>query len=201
MFKEAFVTMLCLIGIYVVFRILIRKNEPLAKKFITGGLLLTLILNIGYNGYAFFPRLVLDDKNYLGDAEENLFIYNAPSEFRDQIIFPVLQNRAVLVDESAGFYTLFLSTFSKNVTELSLAPVDRDSLISARDRLSFSTEFSMVNLANYAFPEYIEISEVPDLYLDEDSLSDEDTLIAVSDESGNLYLFTQSTYREVTGHE
>ncbi|MCM1537168.1 MAG: hypothetical protein NC254_02075, partial [bacterium] len=82
MFKEAFITILCFIAIYGIFRILLRKNTLLAKRLIAGGLMLTLLLNIGYNVYAFFPALVLDGVNYLGDAEENLFIYNEESEFR-----------------------------------------------------------------------------------------------------------------------
>lgn len=201
MFKEAFITVLCFIGIYVIFRILIRKNELLAKRLIVAGLTLTLFLNIGYNVYAFFPTLVLDGVNYLGDAKGNLFIYNEESEFRDQILFPVLQNRTVLVDGSADFYSLFFRTFAGSTEDVTLTENERAVLISARDTLSFSARFKIVNLMNYAFPAYIEFSEVPYLYLDEAGLSGEAVLIAVSDNTGDLYLFTEKNYREVTGHE
>ncbi|MBD5468106.1 MAG: hypothetical protein HDR21_08175 [Lachnospiraceae bacterium] len=201
MFKEAFITVLCFIGIYVIFRILIRKNELLAKRLIVAGLTLTLFLNIGYNVHAFFPPLMLDGINYLGDAKGNLFLYNKESEFRDQILFPVLQNRTVRVDESADFYSLFFRTFADGAEDVTLPEDERAALISAQDTLSFSAPFKVVNLMNYAFPAYIEISEIPYLYLDEAGLSGEAVLIAVSDDTGNLYLFTEKTYREVTGHE
>ncbi len=63
MFKEAFITVLCFIGIYVIFRILIHKNELLAKRLIVAGLTLTLFLNIGYNVHALFAGLGLDRVN------------------------------------------------------------------------------------------------------------------------------------------
>lgn len=201
MFKEALVTVLCFIVIYIIFRVLLRKKELLAKQLLAGLLALTLLLNIGYNVHAFFPAFVLDGINYLGDASGNLFIYNKESEFSDQILFPVLQNRAVLIDESADFYALFFNTFAEKTTKVSLTADERASLISTQDQLSFSDRFPIVNLANYAFPEYMKISEIPMLYLDEEALVGEDTLVAVADEGGNLYLFAQSTYREVTGHE
>ena len=201
MFKEAFLTVLCFIGIYVIFRILIRKNELLAKRLIVAGLTLTLFLNISYNVHAFFPALVLDGINYLGDARGNLFIYNEESEFRDQILFPVLQNRTVLVDGSADFYSLFFRTFAGLAEDVTLTENERAALISARDTLSFSAPFKIVSLMNYAFPVYIGISEIPYLYLDEAGLSGEAVLIAVSDDTGDLYLFTEKNYREVTGHE
>lgn len=201
MFKEALITVLCFIGIYVILRILLRKNMLLAKRLIMGGLMLTLLFNIGYNVHAFFPAFVLDGINYLGDAEENLFIYNKESEFTDQILFPVLQNRTVLADESADFYELFFRTFAKTTEALSLTNGERDALICKRDALSFSGPLHIVNLMNYAFPGFQKLTELPILYLDEASLSGEDTLVAVSDDDGNLYLFTQKTYREVTGHE
>lgn len=199
MFKEAFITILCFIAIYVILRILLHKNELLAKRLIAGGLALTLLLNIGYNVHAFFPALVLDGINYLGDAEGNLLIYNEESEFQDQILFPVLQNRTVLIDESADFYTLFLRTFAKKAEAFTLTEYERGLLLSSSDSLPFSTVFHNVNLMSYAFPSFVAILEVPDVYLDKDTLSGEDTLVAVSDEAGNLYLFTQKTYREVTG--
>lgn len=201
MFKEALVTVLCFIAIYIIFRILLQKKERLAKQLLAGLLALTLLLNIGYNVHAFFPAFVLDGVNYLGDASGNLFIYNEGSEFPDQILFPVLQNRTVLIDESADFYALFFNTFAKKTTNVSLTADEHASLISARDQLSFSDRFRLVSLANYAFPKYAEISEIPMLYLDEDALSGADTLIAVADTGGNLYLFAQSTYQEVTEHE
>lgn len=200
MFKEALITVLCFIGIYVVLHILLRKNVQLAKRLIMGGLMLTLLFNIGYNVHAFFPAFVLDGINYLGDAEGNLFIYNKESDFPDQILFPVLQNRTVLADGSADVYALFFRTFAKKTEALSLTKDERDALIFKRDALSFSASLQIVNLMNYAFPGY-KLTELPNLYLDEASLSGEDTLIAVSDDAGNLYLFTQKTYREVTGHE
>lgn len=200
MFKEALITVLCFIGIYAVLRILLRKNMLLAKRLIMGGLMLTLLFNIGYNAHAFFPAFVLDGINYLGDAEGNLFIYNKESEFSDQILFPVLQNRTVLADESADFYMLFLRTFGKKTEVLSLTNGERDALIFTRDTL-LSASLHIVNLMNYAFPGYQNLAELPTLYLDEASLSGDDTLVAVSDDDGNLYLFTQKTYREVTGHE
>lgn len=201
MFKEAFITVLCFIGIYVIFRILLSKNELLARRLMAGALALTLLFNIGYNVYAFFPALVLDDINYLGDAKDNLFIYNEESEFPDQILFPTLQNRTVLVDGSAQFYALFLRTFARSAEELTLTEDERALLISTRDALSVSAPLKIVNLMNYAFPGYRELSEIPTLYLDESKLSEEDTLIAVADADGNLYLFTEVSYREVTGNE
>ena len=201
MFKEAFITVLCFISIYVILRILIKKNTLLAKRLIIGALALTLLLNICYNVYVFFPALVLDGVNYLGDAEGNLFLYNEESEFRDQLLFPVLQDRTVRIDESADRYALFFRTFAKSTETLSLTKDECALLISAQDTLSFSTPLKIINLMNYAFPSYAEISDIPMLYLDESNLSGENTLVAASDDNGNLYLFTQKTYWEVTGYE
>ncbi|MCM1538851.1 MAG: hypothetical protein NC254_10695, partial [bacterium] len=119
---------------------------------------------------------------------------------RDQILFPVLQNRTVLVDDSANFYILFFRTFAGSTDDFSLAPDERSVLISMCDTLSFSTSLRLINLMNYAFPGYQELTNIPTLYLDEAALSGEYTLIAVSDNHQNLYLFTQKTYREVTAH-
>lgn len=201
MFKEALITVLCFTGIFVILRILIKKNELLAKRLIAGALALTLLLNIGYNVYAFFPALVLDGINYLGDADGNLFIYNEESEFADQILFPVLQNRTVLIDESAEFYALFFCTFAESTEALSLTERDRALLTSTPDVLSFCAPLHIVELANYAFPDHAKLPETPVLYLDENGLSGENTLIAISDNAGNLYLFANQTYLEVTGHE
>ncbi|MBD5531559.1 MAG: hypothetical protein HDQ98_05050 [Lachnospiraceae bacterium] len=201
MFKEAFITVLCFIGVYVILRVLIKKNILLAKRLIIGALALTLLLNICYNVYAFFPALAIDGVNYLGDAEDNLFIYNEKSEFRDQILFPTLQNRTVRIDESAACYALFFRTFAKSTETLSLTEDECAMLISAQDMLSFSAPLKIIHLMNYAFPSYAEISEVPILYLDESNLSGEDILVAASDDNGNLYLFTQKAYLEVTGYE
>lgn len=201
MFKEAFITVLCFTGIYVILRFLLQKNELLAKRLIAGALTLTLLLNIGYNIHTFFPSLVLDGINYLGDADGNLFIYNEESEFTDQILFPVLRNRTVLIDESAQFYELFLRTFSGTAEELSLSENDCALLLSTPDNFSFTAPLHIVELANYAFPDHAKLPEMPVLYLDEDGLASEDTLIAISDDAGNLYLFAEKTYLEVTGHE
>lgn len=201
MFKEAFITVLCFTGIYVILRFLLQKNELLAKRLIAGALTLTLLLNIGYNIHTFFPSLVLDGINYLGDADGNLFIYNEESEFTDQILFPVLRNRTVLIDESAQFYELFLRTFSGTAEELSLSENDCALLLSTPDNFSFTAPLHIVELANYAFPDHAKLPEMPVLYLDEDGLAGEDTLIAISDDAGNLYLFAEKTYLEVTGHE
>lgn len=201
MFKEAFITVLCFTGIYVILRFLLQKNELLAKRLIAGALTLTLLLNIGYNIHTFFPSLVLDGINYLGDADGNLFIYNEESEFTDQILFPVLRNRTVLIDESAQFYELFLRTFSGTAEELSLSENDCALLLSTPDNFSFTAPLHIVELANYAFPDHAKLPKMPVLYLDEDGLAGEDTLIAISDDAGNLYLFAEKTYLEVTGHE
>lgn len=201
MFKEAFITVLCFTGIYVILRFLLQKNELLAKRLIAGALTLTLLLNIGYNIHTFFPSLVLDGINYLGDADGNLFIYNEESEFTDQILFPVLRNRTVLIDESAQFYELFLRTFSGTAEELSLSENDCALLLSTPDNFSFTAPLHIVELANYAFPDHAKLPEMPVLYLDEDGLAGEDTLIAISDDAGNFYLFAEKTYLEVTGHE
>lgn len=201
MFKEAFITVLCFTGIYVILCFLLQKNELLAKRLIAGALALTLLLNIGYNIHTFFPAFVLDGMNYLGDADGNLFIYNEESEFTDQILFPALQNRTVLIDESAQFYNLFLRTFSGAAEELSLSENDCAMLLSTPDIFSFTAPLHIVELANYAFPDHAKLPEMPVLYLDEDGLAGEDTLIAISDDAGNLYLFAEKTYLEVTGHE
>ncbi|MDE6421517.1 MAG: hypothetical protein K2K87_13495, partial [Lachnospiraceae bacterium] len=105
----------------------------------------------------------------------------------------------VFVDESAQFYALFLQTFAGSTKELSLTENELSLLVSSQHALSFFAPFRITDLMNYAFPVYREISSVPNLYLDEDHLTGEDTLIAVSDDDGNLYLFAQETYREVTG--
>ncbi len=201
MFKEAFVTVLCFAGIYFIIRFLLRKNRILAQRLIAAGLLLTLLLNTVYNLRELFPSLILDDEAFLGDAKDNLFLYNKDSQYPEQILFPVLQNRNVLADDSASFYTLFLNTFSGSVKEISLSDEYRDALLSRREELTFSAPLCLVTLLDYAFPDNGDLAALPTVYLDESELAGQDTLIALADSGGNLYIFAESTYQEVIGHE
>ncbi len=199
MFKEAVIILLVFVILYVILRLLLRK-KPQAFRIAALTLLVgSILLNSYYNLKTFFPDFVLDGHVPLGDSSENLFLYKADSQYPCEIIFPVLQGRTVRIDDSSDYYDLFLSTFSKETSSITLSDVDRETVLSkASDFPSIST-MHLIDMMNYAFKTEADFTELPLLYVQTEALTGDDTLIAVIDEGYNLYLMSETYFSELTG--
>lgn len=198
MFKEAAATIILFVIIFVLLRSLLSKKrqafQVVSLCLITG----SLLLNIYYNIKNLFPEFVLDETVPLGDCRENLFLYKSDSQYPCHILFPILQSRTVLVDNSCGFYDLFLHTFSGDTRSIDISENDTALIVSASEQFSHKSILNLVTLMDYAFPDNHTITEDPLVYIRTDSLEGADTLVAVIDESFNLYLMSESDFYEIT---
>ncbi|MCM1103337.1 MAG: hypothetical protein NC409_04445 [Clostridium sp.] len=198
MFKEAAVTILLFILLFFLLRLLLSRKQR-AFQIVSFCLILgSLFLNICYNLKNLFPEFVLDETVPLGDCRENLFLYKADSQYPCHILFPILQDRTVLIDSSCGFYDLFLHTFSKDTRTIEISPEDAALVASSSGQFSHESILHLVTLMDYAFPDNHLIAGEPLLYVCTDGLNGADTLVAVIDEHLNLYLMSETDFYEMT---
>lgn len=193
MFKETLLLFTIALCLCFVLRLLLDKKPHFFCLITILVLISTVAINIVYNIQAFLPEFVLDDQVPLGDCKENLFLYKADSQYPCEIIFPLLQDRDICIDSSSTYYDLFLETFSNKTSKISLSDQEREAVIS---ETSFSkiTPFPLIELMNYAFKESYTFKELPTLYIQTNSLSHDDTLIALIDENCNLYLMSKTYF-------
>lgn len=198
MFKEAIITIIMFIILFFFLRLLLLKKRQ-AFQIVSLTLLLgSLLLNLCYNLKNLFPDFVLDETVPLGDCSGNLFLYKPDSQYPSQILFPILQNRTVLVDSSSDFYDLFLNTFSGQIQPITISPADKEAVTSCRDSFSYQSTLHLVTLMNYAFPDNPISDGDPLVYIRTDTLTGADTLVAVIDENFNLYLMSASDFYQIT---
>lgn len=197
MYKE----FLAIIFIFIVLFFLLRflyAHKPETFRIVSLSLVgLTLALNIFYNLKTFFPSFVLDNEAPLGDSKENLFLYKADSSFNCEVVFPVLDGRTVLLDNSDDFYELFINTFSKEASAIDISQTDRDHLAFHISDFDISAKLYIINMMNYAFPRHGEVAIIPSVYVQTQDLKGETTLVAVSDSDLNLYLMSEKYYRSI----
>ena len=207
MFKEAFLIVILLFLFYFIIK-KVSARRPAWIIGLTGRLLVLFCAgNLIYNQLFTFPDFYMDTKTGMyryGTFRENLFSYNSEFRFQDEILFPILKNRTVLLDDSAGFYQKFFSMFSKDVKATELSAKEREILLSHRDDFDFSHEFTCIGTMNYVtddIPEALiptmEEKVYPWVYVNTSSLQGKEQLIALIDQDYNLYIMSVDYYKQI----
>lgn len=198
MFKEAAVTIVLFIILFIVLRLLFVRKRRIFQVVCLTLAAGSILLNTYYNLKNLFPDFVLDGTVPLGDCRENLFLYKSDSQYSCQILFPILQGRTVLIDSSNDFYDLFLSTFSDGTKSIDINENDAGLIVSYSGQFPYQSVLHLVTLMDYAFPDNNTVSGDPLVYIRTDGLEGADTLMAVIDENLNLYLMSEADFYEMT---
>lgn len=209
MFKEIFAGFLALCILWFCFRLLYKKSEKVAAWAVTGLLVLFCAANIIYNSLNIFPDFYMDIINgrfRYGTFSENLFAYSDEFMFQDEILFPVLRNRHVSLDDSAEFYEKFFNLYAASTNSIAVTESQRDSVITHLDEFAFSHEFSCIGIMDYAKdflpPELepaFEEEAYPMVYIHTESLRGQKKLVAVMDTDYTLCLMSEDYYDTITG--
>lgn len=209
MFKEAFIGIFLLFFFYFIYRLLQKKKPKAAAIVFVAVLLLSCAGNIIYNAIVMFPDYYMDIINgrfRYGTMSENLFAYSDEFMFQDEIIFPVLRNRSVSLDESADFYQKFISLYSDSYETVSISPEEKEIIRSHQTDFAFAHEFTCIGIMDYvtddlpdALTASFEEEKYPMLYIHTASLKGQKQLTAVMDESYSLYVMSTDYYTEITG--
>lgn len=207
MFKEAFLIVILLFLFYIIIKKL-SARKPGRIIGLTGGLLILFCAgNLIYNQLYTFPDFYMDTKTGVyryGTFRENLFAYNSEFRFQDEILFPILKNRTVLLDDSSGFYHKFFTMFSKDVQAVTLSGEERENLLSHKEDFDFSHEFTCIGTMNYVtdnIPEALvptmDEKIYPRVYINTSSLQGKEQLIALIDQDYNLYIMSVDYYQQI----
>lgn len=192
MFKEFGLIILIMGAAYVtLFRI--RKRNSVYFLWILIGLVgLTTIINLVYNFKYIFPDYVYEGVP-IGDSSENLFTYKKDSEFQWQILFPILKNREVYIDDRNDFYYTFMETYADKVIKIEIPETVRQSIAEEAEESWTDIMLSMLLQLDYIFPEYIYLPKegFPYLKINLNNLGDSTELAAYVDEKENLYLMSK----------
>lgn len=207
MFKEAFLIVILLFLFYIIIKKLsARKPDRIIG--LSGGLLILFCAgNLIYNQLYTFPDFYMDTKTGVyryGTFRENLFAYNSEFRFQDEILFPILKNRTVLLDDSSDFYHKFFTMFSKDVQAVTLSGEERENLLSHKEDFDFSHEFTCIGTMNYVtdnIPEALvptmDEKIYPWVYINTSSLQGKEQLIALIDQDYNLYIMSVDYYQQI----
>ena len=207
MFKEAVLIVVLLFFFYLVIKKLSVRRPGLIIG-LTGGLLILFCAgNLIYNQLFTFPDYYMDTKTGVyryGTFRENLFAYNSEFRFQDEILFPILKNRTVLLDDSSDFYHKFFTMFSKDVQTVTLSVEERETLLSHKEDFDFSHEFTCIGTMNYVtedIPEALvptmDEKIYPWVYVNTSSLQGKEQLIALIDQEYNLYIMSVDYYKQI----
>lgn len=207
MFKEAVLIVVLLFFFYLVIKKLSVRRPGLIIG-LTGGLLILFCAgNLIYNQLFTFPDYYMDTKTGVyryGTFRENLFAYNSEFRFQDEILFPILKNRTVLLDDSSDFYHKFFTMFSKDVQTVTLSVEERETLLSHKEDFDFSHEFTCIGTMNYVtedIPEALvptmDEKIYPWVYVNTSSLKGREQLIALIDADYNLYIMSVDYYKQI----
>lgn len=207
MFKEAVLIVVLLFFFYLVIKKLSVRRPGLIIG-LTGGLLILFCAgNLIYNQLFTFPDYYMDTKTGVyryGTFRENLFAYNSEFRFQDEILFPILKNRTVLLDDSSDFYHKFFTMFSKDVQTVTLSVEERETLLSHKEDFDFSHEFTCIGTMNYVtedIPEALvptmDEKIYPWVYVNTSSLQGKEQLIALIDQEYNLYIMSVDYFKQI----
>ena len=207
MFKEAVLIVVLLFFFYLVIKKLSVRRPGLIIG-LTGGLLILFCAgNLIYNQLFTFPDYYMDTKTGVyryGTFRENLFAYNSEFRFQDEILFPILKNRTVLLDDSSDFYQKFFTMFSKDVQAVTLSGEERETLLSHKEDFDFSHEFTCIGTMNYVtddIPEALvptmDEKIYPWVYVNTSSLQGKEQLIALIDADYNLYIMSVDYFKQI----
>lgn len=207
MFKEAVLIVVLLFFFYLVIKKLSVRRPGLIIG-LTGGLLILFCAgNLIYNQLFTFPDYYMDTKTGVyryGTFRENLFAYNSEFRFQDEILFPILKNRTILLDDSSDFYHKFFTMFSKDIQTVTLSAEERETLLSHKEDFDFSHEFTCIGTMNYVtedIPEALvptmDEKIYPWVYVNTSSLQGKEQLIALIDADYNLYIMSVDYFKQI----
>lgn len=209
MFKEALAGIFCLFLFYCICKFLWKKNKPGLAALVAVVLSGSCLAGILYNAKIMFPDFYMDTVTgpyRYGTFSENLFAYSDEFMFQDNILFPVLRNRTVLLDNSADFYEKFFSLYAKSSESIEISESSRSSVLTNVSDFDFSHEFSCIGIMDYVTdgsPQELAASfeeEIyPTIYIQTASLEDEPTLVVIMDSDYTLYVMGQAYYQNLTG--
>lgn len=209
MFKEALAGIFCLFLFYCICKFLWKKNKPGLAALVAVVLSSSCLAGILYNAKVMYPDFYMDTVTgpyRYGTFSGNLFAYSDEFMFQDNILFPVLRNRTVLLDNSADFYEKFFSLYAKSSESIEISESSRSSVLTSVSDFDFSHEFSCIGIMDYVtdgIPQELTASfeeEIyPTIYIQTASLEDEPTLVVIMDSDYTLYVMGQTYYQNLTG--
>jgi len=209
MFKEALVGVLALSFFYVAYRFLWRHRRRVAVMVFVAILVVFCAANVLYNGFVMFPDFYMDTVSGVfryGTFSGNLFAYSDQFMFRDNILFPILENRAVSLDDTAGFYKKFFSLYAREYDEFDIPENARQEIASRQADFDFSYEFSCIGIMDYVKDEIPQAlipsfdEEIyPLLHINTASLKGQERLIVLMEPDYTLYVMGEAYYKEITG--
>lgn len=195
MYKEFALVVLCMALVFLLYWQLLKKNKKLFQKVFVIMVIGAISLNTWYNFSYIFPTYIYEGVP-LGDAEENLFSYKKDSHFQWQIIFPVIQNRTVSISTDAIHYKRFFDTYAKSVDNLEISQDNLAKLVGQKDKFELQTPLTMIQLLDYAFFEWEDRSNIPQLYVTLEKLQGVNRVVALSDQENNLYIMSYEFYMD-----
>lgn len=209
MFKEALVGIFILFLFYLFCRFLWFRNKKLLSGLVFVMLIVSCSANIIYNAFVMFPDFYMDTVGgtyRYGTFSQNLFSYSDEFMFQDNILFPVLKNRTVALDNNADFYKKFFSLYSKNCSLFTPSSENRESVIRHREDFDFFHEFTCIGIMDYvkdeipdALTDSFEEEIYPYVYINTASLRGAADLVVIMDADYTLYVMGGSYYNEITG--
>lgn len=209
MFKEAFAGILVLSLFYGIYCLLRRKRSKAAAILAGSLLLFSVFANIIYNAIVMFPDFYMDTVTgpyRYGTFSENLFAYSDEFMFQDNILFPVLKNRSVLLDENADFYQKFFSLYSRSCQQEEVPSANLEAVLGHKEDFSFSHEFSCIGIMDYVtdnIPTQLtndfEEERYPWIFINTASLKRQSTLRILMDKDYTLYIMSEAYYQTITG--
>jgi len=210
MFKEALAGIFILFLFYLICRFLQKKNNNILSILTIIVLTTACLSNIVYNSLVMFPDFYMDTVGGVyryGTFSGNLFSYSDEFMFQDNILFPILKNRTVALDESADFYYKFFFLYSQNTESIPVSNQSRLKILShIEEDFDFSHEFSCIGIMDYVTEEIPEAlvpsfeEEIyPMLYINTTSLQNQSALVIVMDDDYTLYVMGTEYYETITG--
>lgn len=206
MFKEAFAGLFLIFLFYLICRFLQKRKQVILSKIIWIFLILACLANLVYNCLVMFPDFYMDIVNgrfRYGTFSGNLFAYSDDFMFQDEIIFPIIRNREVKLDETAGFYERFFRFYSKSCSTLPVNDTIRREILSHKEDFTFTHEFTCMGIMDYVTDEIpsdlsdsFEKEIYTTLYINLDSLQNQRELVAIMDDDYTLYVMSQDYYEQ-----
>lgn len=209
MFKEAFVGIIILFLFYLLCRRLYHKKQRALSSLVMICLVIACLANIIYNAVVMFPDFYMDIINgrfRYGTFSGNLFAYSDEFMFQDNILFPVLRNRTVTLDDTAGFYEKFFTLYADECITGQITDPQREAILSHKTDFDFSHEFSCIGIMDYVKDEIpdsltdsFENEIYPDVFIHTGSLNGQQRLVVIMDADYDLYVMSEAYYEEITG--
>lgn len=208
MFKEFILGVFILCILYIILRLYIKNNNnrlPFLPVCMVFGLL--ALISFIYNGLNVFPSLYLDTSTGVyryGKLSGNLFAYSDEFRYRDQILFPILKERTVYLDQNSGFYNKFFSLFSREAVsdQLNIQESVRERVLTDQAAFDYVTDFNSIALMDYAtdsIPLELEAAfddkQYPKLYINLSSIKGSEALVVMTQPDYSVYIMGEAYYK------